>query len=311
MSEDSNALHLQRVVAQYTEQGADYFYRCVMGDGGGDIHYGIYQDNSDTMQKATQRSSRRLLEIAVKKRQASCFAKGGASPTAFTGIDGGENSSVKLQTVEILELGSGTGSTARWLARQTDCRVTCVDLCQQHSLLNLKQIAAEGLEGRVAVHTGMFEQLPNSWSGRFDWVWSQEAICHARKKGDVYNEAKRVLKPGGIFVCSDILYSDQCPASALEAFTNVNAVTRLESRKTMEWELTRAGFIEIEYEDWSDQLPENFRRMLEQIEKHRRELISAGVSEDLIERFAEALRLRLTWAPSEVLCWGAFVCRVA
>jgi|688.fasta_scaffold37546_2 sarcosine/dimethylglycine N-methyltransferase len=311
MSEDLNALHLQRVVAQYTEQGGDFFYRCVMGDGGGDIHYGIYQDTSDTMQQATQRSSRRLLEIAIKKRHASCLAKDSARTTAFSKTAGGEIRSAKLLTDEILELGSGTGSTARWLARQTDCRVTCVDLCQQHSLFNAQQIAAEGLGDRVAVHTGMFERLPNSWSGRFDWVWSQEAICHARIKRDVYNEAKRVLKPSGIFVCSDILYSDQCPADALAAFTNVNAVIRLESRKTVEWELSHAGFIEVEYEDWSDQLPENFRRMLEQIEKHRRELITSGVSEDLIERFAEALRLRLTWAPGEVLCWGAFVCRVA
>ena len=47
--------------------------------------------------------------------------------------------------------------------------------------------------------------LPAEWTTSFDLVWSQEAFCHAKSQVNLLKEIKRVLKPGGSAVFTDIM----------------------------------------------------------------------------------------------------------
>lgn len=47
--------------------------------------------------------------------------------------------------------------------------------------------------------------LPAEWTTSFDLVWSQEAFCHAKSQINLLKEIKRVLKPGGAAVFTDIM----------------------------------------------------------------------------------------------------------
>lgn len=278
----SPALH--PVLDQYSPDCGTPFYRCVMGDGTPSIHYGIYATPGQPMREAVDAATLRLLGIALAM-------SGGVMPH------------------EVLDLGAGAGGPAHLVADRTGARVCCVDLCPHHAAENLALAGERGLEGRIETWTGSFDALPVAWSGRFDLVWSQEAICHARDKAAVFREARRALKPGGVFAFSDILLAEDAPPAEAAVFSDVNAVLCLATRAAHLRDLRQAGFADVEDDDWSAWLPENFRRMLDQLECHRGDLLACGVDPARIERFASSLRRRIAWPAGSVMRWGAFACR--
>lgn len=274
--------HHRGILAQYSPEAGTAFYRTVMGDGAPVIHYGIYDEPSISMRQATENTTRRLLEIARRKL-------GPFPPTA------------------IIDLGSGPGGSAHFLASQTAATITCVDLCPHHNRENETLAAAHGLADRIRTWTGSFEKMPDEWDGQFDLAWSQEALCHATDKAATLREIRRVLRPGGILVFSDILLSETAPASEADAFNKVNAVTRLSTARDHLRDLAAAGFTGTQHLEWTPHLGKNFRRMRAQIEVNRDRLIAQGVPAALLERFAASLDQRLAWREGSVLEWGAFV----
>ncbi|KAL2457936.1 24-methylenesterol C-methyltransferase 2 [Forsythia ovata] len=56
-----------------------------------------------------------------------------------------------------------------------------------------------GLDKQCEVVCGNFLQMP-FFDNSFDGAYSIEAICHALKLEEVYNEIYRVLKPGSLYV---------------------------------------------------------------------------------------------------------------
>ncbi|MCA9139260.1 MAG: methyltransferase domain-containing protein, partial [Planctomycetales bacterium] len=270
----------QRVLNQYSESSGASFYRWVMGDGGCDIHYGIY-DGVSTMQDATRASTKRLLEIALRS-----LADGPVE--------------------KVIDLGAGRGGSAHLIAQSTGAEVTCVDLCDHHLRDNQAKAFELGIGEKIRTLTGEFERLPTEFTSQFDLAWSQESICHAEHKQPVINEAYRVLRPGGVFAFSDILLAENATPEQSAAFTDVNAVTQLGTSTEYINSLESAGFKEITYEDWTPYLADNFATMLEMIRRHRDRLIESNVPAEHIDKFAAALRQRLTWKPGEIMCWGAF-----
>ena len=273
--------HHRGILTQYSAEVGTAFYRTVMGDGAPVIHYGIYEEPSTSMQQATENATRRLLEIALRKS--------GTFPPK-----------------EIIDLGSGPGGSAHFLAQQTAATVTCADLCAHHHRENETLAAVLGLADRIRTWTGSFEKMPDEWGGQFDLAWSQEALCHAADKAAALREIRRVLRPGGVLVFSDILLSETAPAREAEAFTKVNALSSWSTARDHLRDLAEAGFTETEHIDWTPHLGENFRRMRSQIDAYRDQLLSQGVPSALLESFATSLDQRLAWREGSVLEWGAF-----
>lgn len=274
--------HHRGILAQYSAEAGTAFYRTVMGDGAPVIHYGIYEEPSTSMRQATENATRRLLGIAMRK-------SGSFPPKA------------------IIDLGSGPGGSAHFLAKQTDATVTCADLCAHHNRENETLAASLGLADRIRTWTGSFEKMPVEWAGKFDLAWSQEALCHAADKAAALREIRRVLRPGGVLVFSDILLSETAPAHEAEVFSKVNALTQWSSAADHLRDLANAGFTEAEHIDWTPHLNENFRRMRSQIEANHEHLLAQGVPAALLESFATSLDQRLAWREGSVLEWGAFV----
>lgn len=278
--------HHRLVQEQYSSASGVPFYRRVMGDGAPVIHYGIYDAPATTMREATKNATCRLLDIALQRL-------GGNPP------------------LEIIDLGSGPGGSAHLLARETGATVTCVDLCDHHNLENEAIARSLELAERIRTWTGSFEQLPAEWNGRFDLAWSQEALCHSRDKPAALREARRVLRPGGVLVFTDILLAENAPAGEARVFSEVNAVAEWTTAAGCRHDLEMAGFAEIIHHDWTPHLNGNFHMMRRQITSHRDSLLADGASPDLLERFAASLDQRISWSPGEVLEWGAFCCRRA
>lgn len=274
--------HQRGILAQYSAEVGTAFYRTVMGDGAPVIHYGIYDDSSTSMRQATENTTRRLLDIALRKT--------GSFPPG-----------------EIIDLGSGPGGSAHFLAGQTAASVTCVDLCPHHNRENETLANTLGIGDRIRTWTGSFEKLPDDWSGKFDLAWSQEALCHAADKTSALHEIRRVLRPGGVLVFSDILLSAGAPAAEARVFTNVNTLSKWSTAQDHLRDLAEAGFTGTQHSDWTPHLHENFRRMRAQIGANHDRLTAMGVPATLLGKFAASLDQRLAWREGSVLEWGAFV----
>jgi sarcosine/dimethylglycine N-methyltransferase len=102
----------------------------------------------------------------------------------------------------VLDIGSGVGGPARFLAATYGCRVTGVDLSEAFVEAARYLSARTGQSGQVAFQTASALELPFE-DGRFDFVLLQHVAMNISDRARLYREIHRVLKPGGKFATFD------------------------------------------------------------------------------------------------------------
>jgi ubiquinone/menaquinone biosynthesis C-methylase UbiE len=171
-------------VTAYTEQDVAAFFdqtlRHYLGfwDSSGVLHTGFFTDDADTdYQAAAERTSAMLAQQA--------------------GIDA---------TSSVLDVGCGCGNLVTYLAQRHGCRAEGVDLSKERVEFARHRVAATGedYQDRVAFRHGSATELPYP-SGTFSHVVSQDALFLVPDKPRSHAETLRVLRPGGIFACTDFL----------------------------------------------------------------------------------------------------------
>ncbi|HUT78173.1 MAG TPA: methyltransferase domain-containing protein [Polyangia bacterium] len=105
----------------------------------------------------------------------------------------------------VLDLGSGLGGSARFLASRTGVRVTALELCD-----GLHDTAAEltrrcGLSHLVDHVRGDGTRPTDIGGGGFDVIWIQHVDMQVRDKAGLYATVARCLAPGGRVVWHDWL----------------------------------------------------------------------------------------------------------
>jgi ubiquinone/menaquinone biosynthesis C-methylase UbiE len=105
----------------------------------------------------------------------------------LAGIDG---------TSRVLDVGSGIGGPARYLAESLGCRVVGVDLTAEYCRVAEALTARVGLADKVEFRTANALDLPFG-DGEFDVAWTQHVAMNIADRSRLYREMARVLKPGG------------------------------------------------------------------------------------------------------------------
>lgn len=108
----------------------------------------------------------------------------------------------------VLDVCSGMGGPARYLAHRVGCRVVGVDLTRTRLESAEKLTKLVGLDHLVSFRLGNALDLPFD-PGTFDVVMGQEAWCHVPDKPRLIAQCGRVLKAGGSIAFTDILSTDR------------------------------------------------------------------------------------------------------
>ncbi len=258
----------------YNSSDADVFYSKIWG--GEDIHVGLYERPDEPIFAASRRTvetmAARLRELGPESR--------------------------------VLDIGSGYGGSARYLASTFGCRVVAVNLSEVENERHRKMNAGKGLGRLIEVVDASFEDVP-AGDAFFDVVWSQDAILHSGNREKVVEEVARVLKPGGDFVFTDPMQSDGCPEGVLQPILDRIHLDSLGSPGFYRAAAKEAGMEEVGFEDHSEQLPTHYTRVLEETEAREEEL-SAEISSDYIERMKKGLKHWVEGGRAGYLAWGIF-----
>ena len=136
----------------------------------------------------------------------------------FGGIEANDILTAKAgiqRSHHVLDVCSGMGGPARYLAHRIGCRVTGLDLTRSRyeSAIRLTQLAK--LSRLVDFRLGDALNMPFE-DASFDIVIGQEAWCHVPDKPRLIAECARVVKPGGVIAFTDILRRAPLEAAELQ-----------------------------------------------------------------------------------------------
>jgi SAM-dependent methyltransferase len=112
--------------------------------------------------------------------------------------------------MSVLDLGSGVGGPARFLAAACGCQVTGVDLSTPFVDAARYLTERTGQDALVSFQTGSALELPFD-DGRFDVVLLQHVAMNISDRPRLYREIRRVLKQGGRFATYDVVLGDGKP----------------------------------------------------------------------------------------------------
>ena len=179
------------------------------------------------METHTQSISAHYNQEGIAPRILAALAEAG-KPSGSIGIDDlapadevhtrGREATVELSELahidagmSLVDIGSGVGGPARYLAHRYGCQVTGVDLTQGFCDAASALTAAVGLSHRVRFRCASALDMPFE-AGCFDIAWTVQMQMNIADKSALYTEIARVLKPSGVLVFQDIV---QGPGGAL------------------------------------------------------------------------------------------------
>lgn len=109
------------------------------------------------------------------------------------------------ESSNVLEIGSGSGGPALFLAEMVRCHVTGLDI-NEFGIKNSNELARKrDLHSLVEFQQADASETLPFGQNTFDAIVSNDAMCHVPKRAEVFKDWHRVLKPGGRMLFTDAL----------------------------------------------------------------------------------------------------------
>ena len=152
--------------------------------------------------------------------------------------------------MSVLDVGSGVGGPARFLASTCHCQVTGVDLSEPFVDAARYLTERTGQGGQVTFQTASALELPFD-DGRFNIVLLQHVAMNVSDRPRLYREMRRVLKPGGRFATFDVVSNSGEPHYPLP-WARTPATSFLLTATATRDAIESAGFRTLTWQDDTD-----------------------------------------------------------
>lgn len=273
MSETNESDVVRQAQDYYNSDDADRFYFNIWG--GEDIHIGLYDGEKYSIFEASHRTVNRMADAIGAK----------------VGPD-----------TRILDIGAGYGGSARALVKRFGCKVTCLNLSEVQNERNRQMNREQGLDDRIEVFDGNFEDLPFP-DDAFEVVWCQDSILHSGRREKVFQEVDRVLKPGGVFLFTDIMQREPADPERLQPVYDRIHLPSLGSIEAFDGYAESLGWKRDLFDDLSEQLPNHYQSVHDELER-RRGRVEGDISDAYIDRMLSGLRHWVAAGRDGLLKWG-------
>ena len=149
--------------------------------------------------------------------------------------------------MSVLDIGSGVGGPARFLAATYGCRVTGVDLSEPFVDAARYLTERTGQSGQVSFEIASALELPFD-DGRFDVALLQHVAMNIDDRARLYREIRRVLKLGGRFATFDVVLKSGEPHYPLP-WARTPATSFLLTAAATREAIESAGFRPLAWQD--------------------------------------------------------------
>jgi SAM-dependent methyltransferase len=141
----------------------------------------------------------------------------------------------------VLDVGSGIGGTARFLASNFGCRVSGIDLTPEYVDTGRVLCSWVGLAERVDLHCGSALAMPFERS-YFDAAAMLHVGMNIEDKASLFAEVNRVLRPGAVFGIYDIMRQSEDPLVYPVPWAEIPDISTLGTPQEYRTALDEAGF---------------------------------------------------------------------
>jgi SAM-dependent methyltransferase len=148
----------------------------------------------------------------------------------------------------VIDIGSGLGGPARYLARTCGCRVSGVDLTAEFVAVATELTRRTGLSGEVDFRRGSALDLPFP-DASFELAWTQNVAMNIADRPRFYGEIHRVLKPGGRLALQDVAQGPGGDVHFPVPWADTPALSFLRGADETRTLLEVAGFTVLRWDD--------------------------------------------------------------
>jgi sarcosine/dimethylglycine N-methyltransferase len=242
---------------------------------GGSLHMGLFEAPTEPLPLAQNRLKDRLAESA------------------------------RLEPSQrVIEAACGVGATAIHLAQTYGVQVLATNIADVQLSEARERAAAAGVSDRVKFAFADYHDLGGP-SGTYDCWWCQEALLYARDRVRVFEEARRVVKPGGRIVFTDLTLSRTLPAGEREAFMADIRAPHLWAIEDYDGLLEDMRFELVEWQDWSPHAAWTFAAVARNL-RAVRERFAASIGEEAVRGTEHRIDRQLAMASAGMLGWCFF-----
>jgi ubiquinone/menaquinone biosynthesis C-methylase UbiE len=162
--------------------------------------------------------------------------------------------------MKLLDIGSGLGGAARFLAARHGCNVTGIDLTAEYVAVANMLAERVGLADRVRYVQGSALSLPFP-AASLDGATMLHVGMNIPDKSALFREVRRVLKPGAFFAIYDIMTEAQGELAYPLPWATTAAGSFIEPACVYRTRLAEAGFTVTQARSRRDLAAEFFARM--------------------------------------------------
>lgn len=232
----------------------------------------LYRGRSEYRQKSNQSSSsgQPLSDIQLKKSTTRFYEgsflnkilgnvlrPGGVKLTEQLAISADIN-----EKSRVLDIASGNGASAVFLAKRFKCEVVGIDLAKSMIRKAADLAKTDLIADRVVFEIGDAEKLPFK-NGAFDAIISECALCLFPSKKQALSEMHRVLKDRGKIAMSDVTLQ-QTTKNLRNKLLFFSCIAGAESSSALKSLLKNVGFVEVAAIDASQAIFDLYKKLKRQ-----------------------------------------------